>query len=66
MQIDAMLHAAVLRRFVSFKLPKESADKFISYLTEMHILRNFKHTKSVMRLPRHTCVQLLLNEGVIN
>lgn len=32
MQTDAMLHAAVLRRFVSFKLPKESADKFISYL----------------------------------
>lgn len=32
MQTDVMLHAAVLRRFASLKLPKESGDKFMGYL----------------------------------
>lgn len=39
MQTDAMLKAAVLRRFVSFNLPKESLDKLLATLTEMNILR---------------------------
>lgn len=57
MQTDAMLQAAVLRRFVSSNLPKSHQAALLATLTEIRVLRNLEHiNKSDMQLHRHTCI----------